>query len=77
LPQKKDWANLKAIGGVKSKAFEKGVLREETRYFITSLTDINAFAKATREHWGLENSLHWVLDVAFNEDRCRMRKDNT
>ena len=56
---------------------EKGIIREETRYFITSLTEINVFAKAVREHWGIENSLHWVLDVAFNEDKCRMRKDNS
>jgi predicted transposase YbfD/YdcC len=56
---------------------EKEIIREETRYFITSLTDIEKFAKSTREHWGIENSLHWVLDVAFNEDNCRMRKDNS
>jgi len=77
LTQKSDWANLNAIGMVKSKVLEKEAFREETRYFITSLTDVKAFAKATREHWGIENSLHWVLDVAFNEDRCRMRKDNS
>jgi len=77
LPQKPDWTNLNAIGMVKSKVLEKEILREETRYFITSLTDVKAFAKATREHWGIENSLHWVLDVAFNEDRCRMRKDHS
>ena len=50
---------------------------EETRYFITSLTDVKQFAKSTREHWGIENSLHGVLDVAFNEDNCRMRKDHS
>jgi len=77
LTQKPAWANLNAIGIVKSKVLEKEVLREETRYFITSLTDVKAFAKAAREHWGIENSLHWCLDVAFNEDRCRMRKDNS
>ena len=77
LPQKTEWSNLNAIGMVKSKVLEKEVLREENRYFITSLTDVKAFSKATREHWGIENSLHWCLDVAFNEDRCRMRKDNS
>ena len=77
LTQKPDWTNLNGIGMVKSKVLEKGAVREETRYFITSLTDVKDFAKATREHWGIENSLHWVLDVAFNEDRCRMRKDNS
>lgn len=77
LPQRSDWTNLNAIGMVKSSVFEKNVERVETRYFITSLTDVQAFAKATREHWGIENSLHWCLDVAFNEDNCRMRKDHS
>lgn len=62
---------------VKSRVLEKEILREETRYFITSLTDVECFAKAVREHWGIENSLHWCLDVGFNEDRCRMRKDHS
>jgi len=77
LQQKPEWTNFNAIGMVKSRVLEKEILREEIRYFITSLTDVRAFAKSTREHWGIENSLHWVLDVAFNEDRCRMRKDNS
>ena len=48
----------------------------ETRYFLTSLPcDGERFAHAVREHWGVENSLHWVLDVSFNEDTCRIRKD--
>jgi predicted transposase YbfD/YdcC len=76
LYQKPDWAGLNAIGAVKSSVFEKDVLREETRYFITSLTDVKTFAEAVRGHWGIENSLHWCLDVGFNEDNCRMRKDN-
>ena len=77
LWQKPQWANLNAIGMVKSRVLEKEILREETRYFITSLTDVECFAKAVREHWGIENSLHWCLDVGFNEDRCRMRKDHS
>lgn len=77
LLQKPDWAQLNAIGMVSSKVYEKDVLREETRYFITSLTDVRLFAKAVRAHWGIENSLHWVLDVVFHEDACRTRKDNS
>ena len=77
LPQKSDWAGLSGIGMVKSRVWEKEVLREETRYFITSLTDVKLFAKAVREHWGVENSLHWCLDVVFNEDASRTRKDNS
>ena len=77
LYQKPDWAGLSAIGMVKSSVWEKDSLREETRYFITSLTNVEAFSKAVREHWGIENSLHWCLDVVFHEDACRTRKDNS
>ena len=75
LPQRLDWKGLQAIGAVRSVVEEKGVVRKETRYFITSLTDVEAFAKAVRSHWGVENSLHWVLDVVFHEDANRTRKD--
>ena len=77
LHQKLDWKALGGIGMVKSGVLEKGSLREETRYFITSLTDVNDFAKAVRAHWGIENSLHWCLDAVFHEDACRTRKDNS
>ena len=47
----------------------------ESRYFIPSLEpDIKKISKAIRSHWGVENSLHWVLDVTFDEDRKRIRK---
>jgi predicted transposase YbfD/YdcC len=77
LTQKQDWIGLNAVGMVKSRVWEKDALREETRYFITSLTDVEVFAKAARAHWGVENSLHYCLDVVFHEDACRTRKDNS
>jgi predicted transposase YbfD/YdcC len=77
LWQKSEWTGLKAIGMVKSRVREKDEVREDTRYFITSLTDVQLFAKAVRSHWGIENSLHWCLDVVFREDNCRTRKDNS
>jgi len=77
LHQKPKWAGLNAIGAVKSSVWKNDVLHEETRYFITSLTDVTTFAKAVRAHWGIENSLHWCLDVVFHEDACRTRKDNS
>jgi predicted transposase YbfD/YdcC len=51
-------------------------LAEETRYYLTSLPcDATQFAKAVQGHWGVENSLYWVLDVTFREDDCRIRKE--
>jgi predicted transposase YbfD/YdcC len=77
LEGKSSWPGLKAIGMVKSSVWEKEVLREESRYFVTSLTDVKIFAGAVRAHWGIENSLHYCLDVVFHEDACRTRKDNS
>ena len=45
--------------------------------FITTLTDVKAFASSVRKHWGIENNLHWQLDVTFGEDGARQRKDNS
>ncbi|MTJ19020.1 ISAs1 family transposase, partial [Dolichospermum sp. UHCC 0299] len=46
-------------------------------YYISSLTNnAKLLGESVRTHWGIENSLHWVLDVAFREDDCRIRKDN-
>jgi len=43
---------------------------------ITSLIDVNLAAKVMRSHWSIENNLHWMLDTVFDEDYCRVRKDN-
>lgn len=49
----------------------------EVRYYISSLSsDAQVLSQAVRSHWGIENSLHWVLDVTFAEDQSRIRKDN-
>jgi predicted transposase YbfD/YdcC len=77
LPRKQLWRGLSAIGAVKSTVFEKGETRAETRYFITSLSDVNRFADSVRKHWSIENQLHWQLDVTFGEDGARARKDNS
>jgi predicted transposase YbfD/YdcC len=49
----------------------------QTSYFISSLENhAPTIAKAIREHWGIENDLHWCLDIAFREDHCRVRTDH-
>ncbi len=71
------WQKLKSIGLVESVRTVNGKTTVETRYYITSLPkNAELFAQSVRSHWGIENSLHWVLDVALNEDDCRIRKDN-
>lgn len=77
LEQKADWADLNGLGCVKSIVTENEGTHEFTRYFITSLTDINEFSDSARKHWSIENQLHWCLDVIFREDASRVRKDNS
>lgn len=77
LFQRPEWTNLNGIGMVRSTVSEKGVVRQETRFFITSLTEVNDFAYAVRNHWSIENQLHWRLDVVLREDSAKARKDNS
>ena len=77
LPQKQLWRGISSIGAVKSTVYKKGETCIETRYFISSLTDVDRFADSARKHWSIENQLHWHLDVTFGEDNARMRKDNS
>ena len=77
LQDKKLWKNLRTIGMVESIRRIKGKNSIERRYYLSSLPlDVKKFAKAVRGHWGVENPLHWTLDVTFNEDQSRARTKN-
>ena len=70
------WPDLKAIGMVESERYSRKGMSIERRYFITSVDDIELFHQAVRSHWGIENRLHWRLDVTFREDESRIRRGN-
>lgn len=73
------WKGLNGIGVVRSTVYRPKEKKEtvDTRYFITSLQNVEEFAHAVRKHWGIENQLHWNLDVIFREDDSLARKDNS
>ena len=76
LGAKASWPHLHSIGMVESRREVGDQVAVATRDYLTSLAcDVAQFAKAVREHWGVENALHWVLDVSFREDDCRIRKE--
>ena len=69
------WANLHSVGMVESRREIGETVQIDTRYFLTSLPAQGVrFTQAVRQHWGIENSLHWVLDISFDEDACQIRK---
>jgi predicted transposase YbfD/YdcC len=70
------WVSLKGLVRIQAERFHKatGKTENETRYYITSLSpDAVQLNQAIRQHWGIENKLHWLLDVAFGEDLSRKR----
>lgn len=71
------WPGLKAIGQITATVWRKGKETKEVRYYISSLA-LNAgrLNEIARQHWSIENQLHWTLDVVFNEDKACIRNDN-
>ena len=77
LPDRDRWKKLRAIGAVVSISRRGGKEHTEIRYYILSRYISGArFGKAVRSHWGVENNLHWQLDVTFGEDQKRLRKNH-
>lgn len=78
VPQGTDWPELTSIVLIESQRAVNGSTSLEHRYYIASSrkVDASALAEAVRSHWQIENKLHWVLDVSFREDECRIRVGN-
>lgn len=76
IPSSAQWLGLKSIVMINSCRKLKDKITEDIRFYITS-TEPNAkqTLHAVRQHWGIENSLHWTLDVTFREDESRIRKE--
>ena len=78
LEERHDWAGLCSIVMVESvREIIGGKTESETRFYISSLSaDAERQGEAIRSHWGVENSHHWVMDMVFRDDECRIRKAN-
>lgn len=73
-----EWPGLKRIIKMERERLCDGVKTNETIYYLSSeeIDDASYFASRIRAHWGIENNLHWHLDVTFKEDNCRVRTGN-
>jgi predicted transposase YbfD/YdcC len=77
LTAKSEWAGLQSLGMVERQRTVAGKTTVEVHYYLTSLAGSGPqFGEAVRTHWSVENGLHWVLDVAFQEDQSRLRRDH-
>jgi predicted transposase YbfD/YdcC len=77
LQERHQWPGLNAVVVVESRREINGKITDETRFYITSLVLLAAaVGPMIRAHWAIENSLHWVMDMVFRDDECRVRTDN-
>ncbi|SFR86986.1 hypothetical protein SAMN05661086_02242 [Anaeromicropila populeti] len=79
MEQKSDWKNLQGIGLCHATVEKEGKCTESWSYAIFGWKEMTAeeFGKAKRRHWRIENSLHWILDIAYREDESRARNENS
>jgi predicted transposase YbfD/YdcC len=77
LQDRHDWPGLKAVAMVESSREISGKIEQETRFYITSLVMLAVLlGPVVRSHWAIENSLHWVMDMVFRDDECRVRTNH-
>src|SRR6266853_2443079 len=77
LQERHDWPGLRGIVIVESTREIGDKIERETRFYITSLVLLaSQLGPAVRSHWAIENSLHWVMDMIFRDDECRVRTDH-
>ena len=77
LQERHDWPGLKSLVVVESSREIGGKTEQETRFYITSLVLLaGLLGPIVRSHWAIENSLHWVMDMIFRDDECRVRTDH-
>ena len=77
LQKRHDWPGLKAVVMVESARETGDKIERETRFYLTSLALMACMlGPIVRSHWAIENSLHWILDMVFRDDECRLRTDH-
>ena len=77
LQERHDWPGLKGIIIVDSQREIDGSIQRETRFYITSLVLLaSVVGPMIRDHWAVENGLHWVMDMMFRDDECRIRTEH-
>jgi predicted transposase YbfD/YdcC len=77
LQERHDWPALHGVVIVESQREIDGRITQETRLYITSLVLLaEMIGPMIRDHWAVENGLHWVMDMVFRDDECRVRTEN-